>query len=118
MTVVTSCPECSYRLKLGARPHIGQRKICSNCNANLEVISVSPLVLDIFDSKTPNRRTATPNKIVAEGFCPNCDHAFTFGAHPRRGQLIVCPECNMHLEVVSLNPLELDISIGAWKKSK
>jgi lysine biosynthesis protein LysW len=118
MAVVTLCPECAHRLKLGARLHVGQRKICSNCNANLEVASLNPLVLDTHDTQTPNRRAAEKKKVVAEGFCPNCDYAFSFGPHPRQGQRIICPECRSPLEVVGLDPLELDISVGVWKKSK
>jgi lysine biosynthesis protein LysW len=118
MAVVTSCPECAHRLKLGARPHIGQRKTCSNCNANLEVVSLNPLLVDIYNTQTPNRKAPDKKKIVAEGFCPYCDYAITLGTHPRRGQRIICPECRSPLEVVSLDPLELDISVGVWKKSK
>jgi lysine biosynthesis protein LysW len=111
MTVVF-CPECEHRLKLGARARIGQRIICPKCKANLEVVSLTPPELDFY---IPNPATTPKKKSVAEVFCPECECCLKLGTRPRRGQQIICPECEAVLEVVSLDPLELDISTAEWK---
>jgi lysine biosynthesis protein LysW len=43
---VAYCLECRKSIDLGARPHEGQRLICSECGARLEVINLKPLELD------------------------------------------------------------------------
>jgi len=40
--------------------------------------------------------------------CPECDGTIVFGTKTKLGKSIECPECGVMLEVVSLNPLELD----------
>lgn len=40
------CLECGNTIILGARLHEGQRLICTECGARLEVINVVPLELD------------------------------------------------------------------------
>ena len=40
--------------------------------------------------------------------CPECDGAIVFGTKMKLGKSIECPECGVMLEVISLNPLELD----------
>jgi len=42
------CPECDQKIVVN-RPRMGQRIICSSCEAELEVISVHPLELDWAD---------------------------------------------------------------------
>ena len=49
---VAYCLECRNSIDLGARPHEGQRLICSECGARLEVISLKPLELDwVYDEE-------------------------------------------------------------------
>jgi lysine biosynthesis protein LysW len=46
------CLECRKSIDLGARPHEGQRLICTECGAHLEVISLKPLELDwVYDGE-------------------------------------------------------------------
>lgn len=40
--------------------------------------------------------------------CPGCDDELYIGGEPRLGQKVVCGECDARLEVVSLDPLEVD----------
>ncbi len=48
----TFCPECERSLDLGAQPYEGQRVICPECGAHLEVISLKPLELDwVYDKE-------------------------------------------------------------------
>jgi alpha-aminoadipate carrier protein LysW len=41
--------------------------------------------------------------------CPECDGAITM-AKPIKGEIVVCPDCGAELEVVSENPLQLDLA--------
>ncbi|RMD59018.1 lysine biosynthesis protein LysW [Candidatus Parcubacteria bacterium] len=40
--------------------------------------------------------------------CISCGERFEVGAHPHLGDLVTCPVCDALLEVVQLEPLELD----------
>lgn len=40
--------------------------------------------------------------------CPECDSRIYFDRRPDNGQMIVCPECETSLEVISVNPIRLD----------
>lgn len=44
---------------------------------------------------------------MARAICPECDVVFELIA-PHLGQLVDCPACDQPLEVIGLNPLELD----------
>lgn len=41
--------------------------------------------------------------------CVECDEEIEINDRPRRGLRVICPSCGAQLEVVSANPLELDI---------
>ena len=41
--------------------------------------------------------------------CPECEAEIKL-EKPLRGEIIVCPDCGTELEVVSENPLELDVA--------
>jgi uncharacterized paraquat-inducible protein A len=116
MTTTAYCPECDQRLKLGARPRVGQRTVCSRCNAHLEIVALSPLELDISDSYLPMPDPTAKKRRVVEAPCIECYHSLKLGTHPRKGQQIICPECQTPLELVSLDPLELDISMTRRRK--
>jgi alpha-aminoadipate carrier protein LysW len=40
--------------------------------------------------------------------CPQCGVEVSVGSQPKLGKLVVCKECGADLEVVWLDPLELD----------
>jgi len=40
--------------------------------------------------------------------CPECDSRIYFDRRPDNGQMLVCPECETSLEVISVNPIRLD----------
>ncbi len=43
---IAFCPECEEGVSLGPQPRIGQRVTCPHCNAELEVVDLSPVELD------------------------------------------------------------------------
>lgn len=42
--------------------------------------------------------------------CPECDGDITIPEDTMLNELVSCPECGIELEVISLDPLELDIA--------
>jgi len=40
--------------------------------------------------------------------CPQCGNEVNLGTQPKLGKLVECKECGAELEVVWLDPLELD----------
>ncbi len=44
--------------------------------------------------------------------CPECGNLIRLDKNVKLGALIACPECDWLLEVISLNPLELDYALG------
>lgn len=40
--------------------------------------------------------------------CPDCGQKIDLGSQPKLGQEVTCPYCEADLEVISLDPLELD----------
>lgn len=104
------CPECDHRLKLGARPHKGQRINCPSCAHNLTIVGLDPIEL----SPTLLQRSSTKPKKkarAAETSCPECDAPVKIGARAQLGQLIKCSGCKKTLEVIDINPLEVDIAL-------
>ena len=41
--------------------------------------------------------------------CVECDEEIEINDRPRRGLRVICPNCGAQLEVVSTNPIELDL---------
>ncbi len=40
--------------------------------------------------------------------CPECDEDIRISGTPKLGKVVICPQCGTRLEVVELDPLELD----------
>lgn len=45
-------------------------------------------------------------------FCPNCDVEFNIG-NPKLGASVTCKDCGTDLEVISVNPLEVDFPLDS-----
>jgi alpha-aminoadipate carrier protein LysW len=43
---LATCAECDEEIEVSDRARLGQRVVCSNCGAQLEVVSTNPLELD------------------------------------------------------------------------
>jgi len=41
-------------------------------------------------------------------FCVHCDYRIDLGLRPQEGQRVHCPQCGAYLEIISVQPLELD----------
>jgi len=108
------CPECDYELKLGTRPHKGQRLVCPRCDTNLTVVEVDPLELDwttAINLKPPKKKAKT-----AQAICPECDDFIKVKLPVQVGQQVECKTCGSKLEIVDLNPRELDFAMAASGK--
>lgn len=42
--------------------------------------------------------------------CPECDADVTVPADAMQNELLVCPDCGAELEIISLNPLTLELA--------
>lgn len=111
------CPECDNRLKFKNYPHIGQRVVCNECEASLAVVSVRPIELDIALTAGASSQSRKEGQNT-EGYCPECDAGVRLNSHPREGQQIKCRMCQTILEVVSIDPLELEMALVADVKVK
>lgn len=47
---------------------------------------------------------------MPKAYCLNCDEAISV-LNPRIGATVICPECGAEMEVISVNPLELDFPL-------
>jgi lysine biosynthesis protein LysW len=48
--------------------------------------------------------------------CPDCEQPFELERLPVRDVIIICPNCETELEVISVDPLQLDFYYeGDWK---
>lgn len=47
----------------------------------------------------------------ATAFCPECGHNIKLVLPVIEGQIIICSGCRTGLEVISLQPLELDVAL-------
>jgi hypothetical protein len=49
------------------------------------------------------------SKKISAAFCPDCDEEIDFSqVKPKIGLKFVCPHCETNLEVININPLQLD----------
>jgi hypothetical protein len=46
--------------------------------------------------------------MAAKAICPSCGEWVKLPDHPKIGQKIICLECEADLEVIEVNPVELD----------
>ena len=41
-------------------------------------------------------------------FCLDCDREIDLGSNPKVEQRVTCPHCGVKLEIINIDPLELD----------
>jgi lysine biosynthesis protein LysW len=49
--------------------------------------------------------------------CPGCGWMVIPGARPSEGQPVTCPNCGAYLEVINLEPLELDWAFTEFEEA-
>ncbi len=42
--------------------------------------------------------------------CPECDAELALGTGLEEGEIVVCPDCGVELEVVGVDPIKLDVA--------
>lgn len=103
------CPICEERIKVGKKVKFLERLSCPTCEALLEVVNLDPLEVDwiyydeYYDSNGRERK-----KIPKTSHCPLCRDTVSLGSSVKVGDRIICPGCDAQLEIVSLQPVELD----------
>jgi lysine biosynthesis protein LysW len=50
--------------------------------------------------------------------CLDCERPIRLGYQPVEGQIITCPYCDVELEVISAEPLELDFYFEDWDEDE
>ena len=45
---------------------------------------------------------------MVSAYCPDCDGRIPFNPHAFVGQTVTCPYCDTDLEVIGVDPVELD----------
>ena len=111
------CPECSHRFKLKSHPKTGMQLACPRCKVNLVVTTVSPLELDLAITGTAAAKSKQTVRVV-EAACPECDHTIKLKSRVHEGDVFACESCGVDLEVVSANPIELDLALPVNFKQK
>jgi len=72
------------------------------------VVNLTPLELDL----APNSLTGPKKKGTRiEVPCPECDHLLKLGTNTPLGEELVCENCEAELEVIGVNPFELDLAL-------
>lgn len=115
--ITSDCPLCGEEIKMGLLLKFGQRLNCPTCDAVLEVVGLNPIKLDwlYFDHYLEDDDAINYDKDqLAE--CPLCRHEFATSSRLHLGQCVLCPSCDVELEVVWLNPVELNWPLGEGYK--
>ncbi len=102
------CPECDNQLKLGTRPHRGQRVNCVQCRMAWVVTALNPIELEERVLQQATTKKKMPHSVDLP--CPNCDKDIKVNGQAHIGQILLCPACQTTLEVINNYPLDLDIS--------
>lgn len=103
------CPECTARLKLSGRAHKGHRMVCHRCGTALIITQLEPLEIEV--QATTHTVRDKPKLKSVEVPCPECDDFICIDSHVREGFQVVCDNCHTTLEVISTDPLELEVPL-------
>ena len=56
---------------------------------------------------------------MASTYCPDCDEKIVLQSPVSLGQKLTCPHCDAELEVISVEPLELDwVYDWSWEEEE
>jgi alpha-aminoadipate carrier protein LysW len=51
-----------------------------------------------------------PKEKTMKGMCPECEGEVTVPADAQTGEILVCPDCGIELELTSLDPIQLNLA--------
>lgn len=107
------CPLCGDRLDMEGECKLGQSLLCPLCEAMLEVVCLKPFKLEwiYFDENKSEDRIHKKSKI-RKTKCEFCQYEFNAPRNLRLGQCVLCPSCDVELEVVWLKPVKLGWPYG------
>lgn len=111
----TFCPECQFSLKVGPRPHKGQRLSCPECQTKLVVTDIAPLTVDLATFRAS--ATVTQGNTI-DIDCPECDGFVRLSVKVPEGYQLTCEHCQTPLQVVSINPIDLDVALPTRLKQR
>jgi alpha-aminoadipate carrier protein LysW len=61
------------------------------------------------DISLPSKNLSAGGREVPTGTCPECDADVHVDTDADKGDVVSCDDCGIELEVVGLDPVELDI---------
>lgn len=106
-----ACPECARPLQVDIHSRSGYQVTCPHCDTQSVIIGGSShdpnLRLELLDDEKKHRLKIT---------CLECNRPIKLRAQIRRGQRITCKRCQTILEVVKLDPVELDLAFPSPPK--
>jgi len=109
------CPICYEEILVPGRyARSGQEISCPECDSPLKVIQLDPIELDYALAEEDDQEEEWDDEESSEeqdmpaAVCPSCDEDIAIPIRVRPGQKIMCPECGAPLEVVDVDPVELD----------
>ena len=71
----------------------------------------SPGVLSFLTRHRPNfKENLMSETITVQANCPECDANISFDRPPLNGEIVRCTDCGAELEVVSTQPITLEIA--------
>lgn len=102
------CPACEFLVRIGSRVQDGQKLACPNCR--------TAFIIHFFNDESDDFElipvsTQPKKRLVIEAGCPDCQATIRLHASVREGQPVTCENCLAELEVVSVDPLEVDFAI-------
>lgn len=94
VSLMVTCPECAHAFNLATEVSINELLTCKHCKARL-------FVANIFGSGSVLLKPAVGK---AEAKCPECDSTVILNADVQKGEIVVCGDCGVDLEVRETTP--------------
>lgn len=56
------------------------------------------------------RRSAPQRRMEMKGLCPECEAEVAIPDDAQTGEIIICPDCGVELELTALEPVQLTLA--------
>jgi alpha-aminoadipate/glutamate carrier protein LysW len=60
--------------------------------------------------KTNGALRCAPKEKTMKGMCPECEGEVTIPQDAQTGEILVCPDCGVELELTNLDPIQLNLA--------